>query len=318
MRSLFNSLLLLLCLLVFGGAGYYLTEVRQPNELQKIDDTIQLAKLEQAAVTDLLVEQASSKEMAEASLAQWKSRYKEIPATLNTADMVLYLENLTSSGFEQFDIDLAGVTNARDFSYYTFKVKALSTFDQMYRFVWHVENNRAFYRINDLKVSHKTIYKENAETGLPKRYDMVEFSFTLDAYFNAKNGIAAGKDELMPVPSKLLPRQSASHNSFYPLVRTDLPTNDEMLLDVDKATLVSVVGDRAIFESGDYSYIVGEGDRIYLGTVKSIDPRTATVRVELNKGGQIFTVDLTLDLNEDMMDVLGRPDIMAQPAVSDQ
>jgi len=316
MRSTYNTLLLLVCLLVIGGAGYYLTEVRQPEELQKIDDTIQLAKMEQAAVSDLLVQQASSKEKAEASLAQWRSRYKEIPSELNTADMVLYLESLTRTGFERFDIDLVGRTNKSEFSYYTFKVDALSTFAQMYRFVWHIENNRAFYRINNLKISHETIYKENTDTQLPKRYDMVQFSFTLDAYFNAKNGIAAGEEELMEVPDDLLPRSSARHDSFHPLVRTDLPPNDEQLLDIEKATLVSIVGNRAIFESGDYSYIVTEGDRIYLGEVLNVDPRTATVRVQQNKGGKTYTTLLSLDV--EMMDVLKNSNIMAQPTTSDQ
>lgn len=311
MKSITNSLILFLCLVLLGGAGYYMTEVHQPKQLQKIDDTIKLAKLEQAEVSKLLVDHASSKSLAEESLARWKTRYKEIPANMNTADMVLYLENLTSSGFEQFDIVLQGITDKQDFSYYTFKVKALSTFSQMYHFVWHIENNREFYRINDLKVVHKTIYKENRATQVPRRYDMVEFSFTLEAYFNAKYGIAAAEDELIDVPEALLPNHDAAHNSFYPLIRTDLPPNDELLLDIEKAKLVSVVGDRAIFETESYSYIVRAGDRIYLGSILSVDPRTASVRVEQNRGGQVFTIDLKLEV--DATDVIRESGIVAQP-----
>lgn len=311
MRSTTNSLLLLLCLAVIGSAGYYLTERSQPQQLQKIDDTIKLARLEQAEVSRLLVEHSSSKELAEQSLARWKTRYKEIPETLNTADMVLYLENLTSSGFDQFDIDLSGVTHASDFSYYTFKVRALASFSQMYHFVWHIENNREFYRINNLKIVHKTIYKENNQTKIPKRYDKVDFSFTLDAYFNAKYGIAASEDELIAVPRELLPDHDASHNSFYPLIRTDLPTNDELLLDIEKAMLVSIVGDRAVFETDSFTYIVMEGDRIYLGKIVSINARTASVRVEQNKGGQVFTIDLKLEV--DVLDVVSQEGVIAQP-----
>lgn len=311
MRSTFNSLILFTCVLLLGALGYYLTDVRQTNALQKIDDTIQLAKLEQAEVSKLLVIHASSRSLAEASLTRWKSRYKEIPSSMNTADMVLYLENLTATGFDRFDIDLVGVTNTPDFSYYTFKVKALATFTQMYHFVWHIENNREFYRIKDLKVTHKTVYKENSRTQIPKRYDMVDFSFNLDAYFNAKYGIAASEEELIAVPRDLLPKHNPSHNSFYPLVRTDLPPNDELLLDIEKAILVSVVGDRAIFESDDYSHIVTVGDRIYLGKVLAVDPRTAIVRVQLNKGGRIFTIDLRLDV--EVIDLARRSGVEVRP-----
>jgi len=311
MKSLINSVILAVILTVIIGAGYFLTEVKQPTELQKMDDTIKLASLQQVEVSRLLVEQASSKELAAASLARWKSRYKEIPETMNTADMVLYLESLTSSGFEKFDIDLQGVTNAKDFSFYTFKVSAMSTFSQMYHFIWHIENNREFYRINNLKSSHKTIYKENTETKLPRRFDMMEFSFTLDAYFGARYGIAASEDELVEVPQELLPNHDASHNSFYPIIRTDLPPNDEMLLDIEKATLVSVVGINAVFESESYSHIVQAGDRIYLGKVISVDSRTASVRVEQNKGGKIFTIEIRVKVN--ILDTVGQPGVTVQP-----
>ena len=311
MRSIQNTLILLFCVVLLGAGGHYLTNVKQPEALQKIDDTIQLAKLEQAEVSKLLVDHASSRAAAEASLAKWNSRYKEIPAAMNTADMVLYLESLTASGFDQFDIDLAGQTDTPDFSYYTFKVKALSTFTQMYHFVWHIENNREFYRINDLKVTHRTVYKDNSATKIPKRYDVVDFSFNLDAYFNAKYGIAASEDELIAVPQELLPKHDPTHNSFYPLIRTDLPPNDELLLDIEKATLVSVVGDRAIFEGEKYSHIVAAGDRIYLGKVIQVDSRTATVIVEQNKGGRTFTIDLHLEV--ELLDVIGRSGISVQP-----
>jgi len=313
MRSLLNSGFLAIILIAVIGAGHYATDVKQPAELQKIDDTIKLASLERVEISRLLVEQASSRDLAAQSLARWKSRYKEIPETLNTAEMVLYLEGLTSSGFEKFDIDLRGVKNESDFMYYTFKVTAMSTFSQMYHFIWHIENNREFYRINDLKTVHKTIYKLNSETNVPKRYDRIEFSFTLDAYFGAKYGIAASEDELVEVPSDLLPNHDASHNSFFPLIRTDLPPNDELLLDIEKATLVSVVGDKAIFEAGDYSFIVQEGERIYLGKILAIDSRTATVRVEQNKGGKVFTIDLKVDVN--LIDTVEQPGVQVSPAV---
>ena len=311
MKSIYNSGLLVLVIIAVVGAGHYVTNIQQPQALQKLDDTIKLASLQQAEVSKLLVEQASSKELASASLARWKTRYKEIPASMNTADMVLYLENLTASGFEKFDIDLNGISNAPDFSYYTFKVSAISTFSQMYDFIWHIENNREFYRINNLKSTHKTIYKENPETGLPKRFDMVEFSFTLDAYFNAKYGIAAEVEELVEFPTELLPNHDAAHNSFYPLIRTDLPPNDEMLLDIEKATLVSVVGDRAVFESDNYSFVVKAGDKIYLGKVVTVDSRTATVIAEQTKGGQSFTIELRVDV--ELMETAGQSGVSVSP-----
>ncbi len=298
MRDLINSGLLLLCVVIVGTIGHYATKVHQPAALQKINDTIELAKLETQEVEELLITHAASREIAEETTAKWKTRYKEIPQTLNTAKVVLYLESLTTEGFERFDIDLVGSISTPDISYYRFKVNATSYFNSMYHFVWHVENNPQFYRINDLKISYTAVFKENSSTGLPRRQNMVNFSFTLDAFYNATEGVAASEEELLPIPRNLLASHNPSHNSFYPIVRTDLPPNDEMLLDVESATLVSIVGDQAVFQDGDFQHVVRTGDRIYLGEVVSIDARNAVVRVKLNKGGKLMSADLTVDVEE--------------------
>ncbi len=296
--SIINSLILVVFAAFLIGAGHYVTDVHQPRKLQEIEDKITLAKLQQAQVSQLLVEQAESAELAEEGLRKWRARYKSIPVKLNTADMVLYLEGLTSYGFEQFDVQLQGITNAGDFSYYTFQVHATAFFDPLFRFIWHIENNREFYRIDDLKMSHTTIYKDNTETGLPRRLDMVRSSFKLHAYFAAREGISAEDDDLVPIPDNMLPRRSPAHNSFYPIVRTDLPPNDEQLLDIENSTLLSIVGDRAIFLWDGRQYIVSEGDRVYLGDILKIDPKMALVRVRLNKGGKSAVFDVKLEVQE--------------------
>lgn len=298
MKSLLNSGLLLLCTAIVGAVGHYLTTVKQPERIQKIDDTIELARVQTMEVEELLMEQASSRATAEQTAAKWKTRYKEIPDSLNTAAVVLYLESLTAEGFERFDIDLDGVTNTGDVSYYRFKVAATSYFNSMYHFVWHVENNPQFYRINDLKVSYVSVIKENTQTTLPREVNMVNFSFSLDAFFQATDGVAASIDDLVPIPRNLLADHNPSHNSFYPLVRTDLPPNDEMLLDVDRSKLVSIIGERAIFEGGGYQHSVQAGDRIYLGEVTEVDPLEAVVRVRLNKGGKVIVANIKVDVGE--------------------
>ena len=273
--------------------------MHQPRTLEQIQDKIKLAKLQQAEVEQLLIEQAASADAAEQVLRKWKARYKYLPENLNTAEMVLYLESLTSYGFEQFDVALQGVANQGSHSYYTFKVNATAFFDSFYRFLWHIENNREFYRIESLSMSHRAVYKENPSTERLRRMDMVTASFMLHAYFAGAEGISVEEEEeLMPVPSEMLPRRSAAHNSFYPLVRTDLPPNDENLLDIEASKLISIIGDRAVFDWDGRQYILGEGDAIYLGAIEKIDPKMALVRARLNKGGKIDVVTISLDLGE--------------------
>ncbi len=299
MRNILNTIFLLLVTAAIAGFGHWKINTDQPAKVQKINDTIQLAELQQAEVDQLLVQLASSEELAGQSLAKWRSRYKSIPPQLSTAEMVLYLESLTRSGFEQFDIDLQGVTDMGDYSFYTFRVNATAYFKDLYHFVWHIENNREFYRINDLKMAHKTIYKENTRTGIPRRLDMVDLSFTLDAYFSGSEGLTVEDDELIPIPRQLLAMHAPAHNSFYPIIRTDLPPNDELLLDVEEAELVSITGVTAVFEGNGETFYVKEGDRIYLGEVTKVDPHNLFVRVKLNKGGKVLSFDIKMDMETD-------------------
>lgn len=296
--SFLNSAVIAAFAIVLVGAGHYVTAVHQPRTLEQIQDKITLAKLQQAEVEKLLTEQAASAELAEDVLRKWKARYKYLPQTLNTADMVLYLESLTSYGFNQFDVSLDGITNAGSFSYYTFKVQATAFFDSFYRFLWHIENNREFYRIEGLSMSHKTVYKENPATERLRRMDMVSASFILHAYFAGAEGISASDEELMPIATEMLPRRAPAHNSFYPIVRTDLPPNDQNLLDIEESTLVSIIGDRAVFDWEKRQYILAEGDKVYLGEIVKVDPKMALVRVRLNKGGMIDMLDIRLDVGE--------------------
>lgn len=295
-NSTVNTILLAIVTLLVAGTGFYLTRVEQPEEIQEIEHRKKLARLQRAEVSQLLAEEAASQEMADQAVRKWQARYKFIPAKLSTPDIVVYLEGLTSRGFETFDIELADVKTQPDFSIYRFKINGTAFFKYLYHFVWHLENNREFYRVGDLQMRHTNVFKENPETGLRKRLDMVSFSMTLDAYFNGAEGLSASSpDSLMPVPELLLPAHYPTENSFYPVVRTDLPPNDEQLLNMEEATLVSLLGDRAVLDDSNGRHILREGDKVYLGQIVKIDPVKSLVRASLNKGGVTEIVDVVME-----------------------
>ena len=89
MRSALTITLILLTAAILVGAGsYYATDVRQEQALERMKETRRVAELQNALAEDLLVREASSSEQAAEAVAQWRSRYKYIPTSLNTADMV--------------------------------------------------------------------------------------------------------------------------------------------------------------------------------------------------------------------------------------
>ncbi|MDX1531574.1 MAG: hypothetical protein R3362_08615 [Rhodothermales bacterium] len=284
--------LVLLSVLGVGATSYYVTDVQQAKQIERLEQRRKLAELQHARVADLLVREASSSEAAAEVLKRWESRYKYIPNTLNTADMVEYLEGLSRSGFEQFDLFLATKTEGPDFSTYTWNVTGTAFYSDFYHLLWHLENNREFYRVRDLSVKHVNVFKKNRETGVDRRLDMVAFEFALDAYFAGIEGISAPESDLRPIPLSILQAHRPPDASFNPLVRTDLPPNDEQLLDVENADLIAIMGAQAIFEDKYGRHVVLEGDRVYLGEIALIDPVNSFVRVRLNKGDRVETLNV--------------------------
>lgn len=295
MNSRTITLALFLIVLLTAGFGFYLTEVRQPAELKRMDDTEKVARLQQAEASRLLAEQSVTQEQAEEAVRKWEARYKYIPEKLETPDIVQYLEDHTRQGFEAFNVHLEGVTKKPDFSYYTFRVEGTAAYSRLYHFVWHIENNRTFYHLRDLNMQHTDVFDENPRTGEQRRKDMVKFSFKLDAYFAGVEGLSASEDELMPIPFSLLPTSAPAHNSFYPMVRAELPPNDQLLVDVEQARLVSIADGAAVFEDERGQHILRAGDAVYLGTITHVDPRQAAVRAALNKGGVADTIEVRID-----------------------
>jgi hypothetical protein len=287
-----NTSLLLALLLLGAAGGYYVTEIHQPAQRQRLEDMNRVARSQQGEVAQLIAEAEVSADRAETTLRKWNARYRYVPAALTTPDIVEYLEPHTSRGFEAFNIRLDGVTRTPDVSQYTFSVDGTAYYPNLYQFIWAMENEPDFYRIRELNMSRTEVQDTRRGT----RRDMVRFTMELDAYFMGIEGLSVDRDELAMVPTEYLPAPEVASNSFYPKVRVYRPraVKDDRL-DVEQASLVSIAGNRAIFEDGSTQYIVYEGSEVRYGTITRIDPINVLVRASLKKDGRTQTVDVTME-----------------------
>lgn len=306
--SLATTLILLFVALVIGGSSYYATDVVQNDQLETLEESRRVADMTTMRVADLLVAEAESAELAEAALSRWYARYKYIPEDLNTADMLEYVEGLTRLGFEQFDMHLVGRASTPDFSTYTFEITGLGSFQALYHVIWHLENNREFYRLSNMAIEHVEHVQRNERTGTETRRDMVSFKFTLLAYFSGIQGISAPADSLQAIPRGLFSASNPSRDVFNPLVKPPvvvseadrqsaadaLPPNTENLLNIEEAKLVSIVGFEATFEDSEGRRMVKPDDRIYLGRIVEVDPANSLVRARLVKGRRIEMITIRL------------------------
>ncbi len=90
-------------------------------------------------------------------------------------------------------------------------------------------------------------------------------------------------------------RTKEIYDAFYPLIRNEIPPNVDNLLDVQGAKLLALVPEGAFLSDGKgNTYLLWEGEPVYLGYLTKIDYDNNKVHFIINKGGVIEQVDLQL------------------------
>ncbi len=303
-----NALVLVFCWVVVAGVGTYLTFFHQPAALEAVQEAERAAVLRNQEADALLAQSATSREAARDVYQRWNARYKVMPATLRSYEVVGYLNDLTRSGFETFDVAVQGVQEQADFSVYSLAVTGKAYYPALYRLVWHLENNRRFYRIQSFDVQHMDL-REQDDEGRDHMRVLVSFSITIDAYFGGAEGMSATAPRLTqtdgtvlstdvdappPVPASVLPRLQPIGEPFRPIISTDVPPNTYGLVNIEADELVSIADGRAIFRGQAGYQTLGVGDAVYLGRVVLIDPEKSRVVAYLNRGGIVDEVELTV------------------------
>ncbi|NNE72018.1 MAG: hypothetical protein HKN29_16860 [Rhodothermales bacterium] len=302
--------------LVSIGLGTWMTFFRQPGELEQLRKTEQLARMQQSEIASLLSEENIIRGQAAEIQAQWDSRYKSIPKKLATHEVIGYLNGLTDQGFESFNLIYDEDRSGKDFNAHIFSVQGRATYRALYQFVWAIENYRSFYRIVNFELSHIDLPSMDKKTGRERVDVLVSFDFELQAYYGGSAGLSVedtlpGRSKgvipatnLPPVPASVLPARQPAKNPFYPIIMSEIPPNTYGLLDLDRASLISIVDGKAVFTSDSKAVngdrvseliSVGVGDDVYLGRIIMVDPINNKVVARLNIGGimdeRIFELD---------------------------
>ena len=309
-NEVLNTLILTAFLAVAAGSGYYLTQKKQAAELEALNADIEAVENREAEVETLMAEEAFADEEAAQALRRWNTRYKTLPAELSSPDVVAYLNALSARGFRKFDLALAGQTTGGSASFFTYSITGQAYFESLFSFIWHVENNRALYRIRNLTIN-KTVETID-DGGVDRQVVLADFSMDVDAFYGAHSQVSA-PDSITALPDAAFPPRRTAVNPFYPYILSSLPPNSDDLVDVGVDSLTAVIGGTAVFMRGDELRQLRAGDRVYLGRVSSVDARTARVTASLNKGGIRERVEVDLGTGERYRQAIGGSSLTQGP-----
>lgn len=300
--------------MTFGG-GVYATYVYQPDEMKRLEKAKQVANMKQAELSALMAEMGDSESRASTVSSRWNSRYKIVPKTLGSEDVVAFLNEHTRTGFNPFDITFKSHEESEQFYKLVFAIDGRGDFNNLYELIWAIENSRQLYRIDNLKLTHFDLITGDPQTNQQRLEVLVSFSFEIHAFYGGVAGLSASDGlndtdgnsqfsdnelyaNLPAVPDHVLPARNAVMNPFHPLILENIPPNTYNRVDMEEAELLYIVGTDAVILWNDEEWVIGIGDPVYLGQVISVDPRNGTVIARLNKGGLIDQIELKMDLGD--------------------
>ncbi|QQS36260.1 MAG: hypothetical protein IPM56_18795 [Ignavibacteriales bacterium] len=283
LKSTLGLVGLLIFILLLGGIylfiiqGGELTEKRNQLEELKANDynteqlTMQYQDLvRRAAVLDSVL----------------AARKFNIPMNLSSIKFFTFVNDVSTaySPFTHIDIEFTERKQEKEFFYYQYKLSGAGSYSDVYRFIYAIEQSKELKKISQVSLANLVTTDLD---DIP--HFLVSFSFTVNVYFANNNRFATAD----LVENNL--STGGIYDSFFPLIRNEIPPNIDGLLDVQGAKLLALIPEGAFLaDSKGNTYLVWEGEQVYLGYLTKIDYANNRVSFILNKGGIIEKVDLEL------------------------
>jgi hypothetical protein len=178
-----------------------------------------------------------------------------------------------------------GLQNFGSFGYNVYQLKGEAPFDNYYRFIWYLENDRKLYKIHT--VSLKGV--EIAPTDKVEGGVLVTFEMLVHAYFSSVAELSSSLGERSISPNVL------NADPFTPVISSGIPPNSRLLVEIERSDLKAVIPGKAfVLDQTNTIRTLREGDEVYLGYVTRIDPERGRVECTLNKGGIIEKTELKI------------------------
>ncbi len=286
-RKLKNTLALIaiLLLIIIGGSIY--SFVVQKGKIDKKTKELNSLNANTSNTEELLTKLENLKSRAAELDSILSLRKFNIPVGLLQSDFYDFV-NKISFNFapdSYVNIEYIDLVSQEHYNYFTYKLSGTAYFNDVYKLIYAIEQSKSLKKI--LTCNFTNFVSVDAE-GAPHYY--VNYTFKVAVYFSADDQYASAvtkENRLVPNPI---------YDIFYPLIRNEIPPNIDELLDVQAAQLLALIPEGAfIADSKGVTYLLWEGDQVYLGYLTEIDYDKNEVHFVLNKGGIIEKVTLELD-----------------------
>lgn len=287
LRSTLVLLALLLIILIAGGAYLYFYQGKDLDEKKAKLKELQAKALDPQELLNQYQELLVKSNQLDSILA---NREFNIPQNLSSIKFFNFVNNVTN-GFSdkaQVNIEFLEQKQEKEFFYHEYKLTGFGFFNEVYNLIFAIEHSKELKKVTNVTLGNLVQTKE----GEVPVY-LVNFTINAKTYFSRDNRFAPATFVENNLGSPTL------YDAFYPLIRNEIPPNVDGLLDVQGANLLALIPEGAfISDNAGNTFLIWEGEQVYLGYLTKIDYQNSRVSFILNKGGIIEKVDLELDRKE--------------------
>jgi len=283
--STLSVLALLIIILVAGGI--YIFVVQQGDLSERQDKLVELNKNvydpEELNTRYLDLEKRSAE--LDSILA---NRKFNIPQNVNSIKFYNFINKIVANFPKEttVNIEYLGQTPDKEFFFHEYKLAGGGNYNDVYKMIYAIEQSKELKKIG--KLSFSNLVKTDDEVPL----FLVNFELIAQVYFSSDTRFAPAEFDENNLSTGPI------YDAFYPLIRNEIPPNVDNLLDVQGGRLLALIPEGAfVADNKGNTYLVWEGEQVYLGYLTKIDYDNNTVSFILNKGGIIEQVTLQLDRN---------------------
>lgn len=281
-----NSIVLGILLLLILGVGTYIRAFNLPKKVKQIEKDITKIDEELQNTPNLVNQFNDLSTTLTDTRMRWEHRNKDIPPVDITSQSYAYFSHLIDlSGEVKLDMIYNGVQNKGNYGYNVYSLKGEAPFENFYRFIWYLENDRKLYKIQTIVVKGLEIAPTEKEEGRI----LITFDMLVNAYFSSVSELSTSVGERSITPTLLIV------DPFAPIISSGIPPNTRSLVEVERADLRAVIPGKAfVLDQTNVIRTLLEGDEVYLGYVTKIDQANGRMECTLNKGGIIEKVELKI------------------------
>jgi hypothetical protein len=281
-----NSIALGVLLLLILAVGTYIRAFNLPKKITALEKEIHKIDEELQNTPNLVNQFNDLSAVLTDTQKRWEGRNKDIPPVDITAQSYAYFSHLIDlSGEVKLDMVYTGTTSQANYGYNTYVLKGEAPFDNLYRFIWYLENDRRLYKIQTIALKGLEVAPTDEEEGKV----LVTFDMNVQAFFSSVAELSSSLGERQRVPNVL------ATDPFEPVISAGLPPNIDGLVEIERSDLKAVIPGKAfVLDQNNTICTLHEGDEVYLGYVTRIVPDEGRMECTLNKGGIIEKVELKI------------------------